>query len=54
MDLGINKCTITGCPNKFKLNPKAFKVYIQSHTIKFQNQPLLVLHQNECYKYLEP
>jgi hypothetical protein len=53
MDLSINKCAIIGCPNKFKLIPKAFKVYIQSHTTKFKNQPLPVLHQNECYKYLE-
>jgi hypothetical protein len=53
MDLGINKCAIIGCPNKFKLSPTAFKAYIQSHNIQFRNQALPILHQNESYKYLE-
>jgi hypothetical protein len=29
-----------------------FKAYIQSHNIKYINQPILVLHQNEPYEYL--
>ena len=28
MDLGITKCTITGCPNKSKMNQETFKVQI--------------------------
>jgi hypothetical protein len=52
MDLGINKCAITGCPNKSKLSPITFKAYIQSHNIQFRNQALPTLHQNEPYRYL--
>jgi hypothetical protein len=52
MDLGINKCTITGCPNKSKLSPTTFKAYLQSHNIQFRNQALPTLHQNKPYKYL--
>jgi hypothetical protein len=29
-----------------------FKTYIQSHNIKYKNQPIPVLHQNEPYVYL--
>jgi hypothetical protein len=29
-----------------------FKTYIQSHNIKYKNQPIPVLHQNEPYIYL--
>jgi hypothetical protein len=29
-----------------------FKAYIQSHNIKYRNQPIPVLHQNEPYVYL--
>jgi hypothetical protein len=35
MDLGINKCTITGYPNKSKLSPTTFKEYIQSESYKY-------------------
>ena len=52
MGLGINKCAITGCPNKTKLSPTTFKAYLQSHNIKFRNQAIPILHQNESYKYL--
>jgi hypothetical protein len=52
MGLGINKCAITGCPNKSKLPPATFKAYLQSHNIQFRNQALPTLHQNESYKYL--
>jgi hypothetical protein len=52
MDLGINKCAITGCPNKSKLSPTTFKAYLQSHNIQFRNQALPILHQNKSYKYL--
>jgi hypothetical protein len=52
MDLGINKCAITGCPNKSKLPPTTFKAYIQSHNIQFRNQALPILHKNEPYRYL--
>jgi hypothetical protein len=52
MGLGINKCAITGCPNKSKLPPATFKAYLQSHNIQFRNQALPALHQNESYKYL--
>jgi hypothetical protein len=52
MDLGINKCAITGCPNKSKLSPTTFKAYMQSHNIQFRNQALPILHQNEPYRYL--
>jgi hypothetical protein len=39
-DLGIPKCTITGCPNN-KLMPAAtFKAYIQAHNIKYRNPSL--------------
>jgi hypothetical protein len=52
MNLGINKCAITGCPNRSPLSPITFKALIQSHNICFRNQPIPVLHQNESYKYL--
>jgi hypothetical protein len=29
-----------------------YKAYIQSHNIKYRNQPIPVLHQNEPYVYL--
>ena len=37
MNLGIPKCAITGCPNKTKLNPQAFKSHIQNTNIHFRN-----------------
>jgi hypothetical protein len=52
MDLGINKCAITCCPNKSKLSPTTFKAYVQSHNIQFRNQAFPILHQYESYKYL--
>jgi hypothetical protein len=52
MGLSINKCAITGCPNKSKLSPTTFKAYLQSHNIQFRNQAIPILHQNEPYKYL--
>jgi hypothetical protein len=52
MDLGTTKCAITSSPNKSKLNPQAFKAFIQSHNITYRNQPIPVLHQNEKYLYL--
>jgi hypothetical protein len=52
MGLGINKCAITGCPNKSKLSPTTFKAYLQSHNIQFHTQAIPILYQNEPYKYL--
>ena len=52
MDLGITKCTITGCPNKSKMNQETFKAQIQATNITYRNQPIPVLHQNEPYVYL--
>ena len=53
MNLGIPKCTVTGCPNKSKLNPITFKVLIQATNINYRNQPIPTLHQHEPYTYLE-
>ena len=52
MDLGIPKCAVTGCPNKYKMNLITFKALIQSTNINYRNQPLPVLHQHEPYTYL--
>ena len=52
MELGITKCAITRCPNNKPMPATIFKAYIQSHNIKYRNQPILVLHQNEPYVYL--
>jgi hypothetical protein len=52
MELGIPKCAITGCPNNKPMPAATFKAYIQSHNIKYRNQPIPVLHQNEPYVYL--
>jgi hypothetical protein len=52
MELGISKCAITRCPNNKPMPTTTFKAYIQSHNIKYRNQPILVLHQNEPYVYL--
>jgi hypothetical protein len=52
MELGIPKCAITGCPNNKPMPTTTFKAYIQSHNIKYRNQPIPVLHQNEPYVYL--
>jgi hypothetical protein len=52
MELGIPKCAIIGCPNNKPMPATTFKAYIQSHNIKYRNQPILVLHQNGPYVYL--
>jgi hypothetical protein len=52
MELGIPKCTITRCPNNKPMPAATYKAYIQSHNIKYRNQPISVLHQNEPYVYL--
>jgi hypothetical protein len=51
-ELGISKCAITGCPNNKPMPATTFKAYIQSHNIKYRNQPIPILHQNEPYIYL--
>ena len=52
MDLRIIKCAITRCLNKSKMNQKTFKAQIQATNIKYRNQPIHVLQQNEPYVYL--
>jgi hypothetical protein len=52
MELGIPKYAITGCPNYKPMLATTFKAYIQSHNIKYKNQPIPILHQNEPYIYL--
>ena len=52
MDLGIPKCAVTGCPNKSKLNPQAFKTHLQEANINFRQQPIPILSQHEPYVYL--
>ena len=52
MDLGINKCAITSCPNKSKLSPQNFTTFLQTKNINFRNQSIPILRQNEPYKYL--
>jgi hypothetical protein len=52
MELGILKCAIIGCPNNKPMPATIFKAYIQSHNIKYRNQLIPVLHQNEPYVYL--
>jgi hypothetical protein len=52
MELGIPKCAITGRLNNKSMPATTFKAYIQSHNIKYINQPIPVLHQNESYIYL--
>jgi hypothetical protein len=52
MNLGVPKCAITGCPNKSKTKPEAFKAKIQAKNINYRNQPIPILHQNEPYVYL--
>ena len=53
MDLGIPKCAITGCPNKSKMSPLAFKNQIQATNINYKNEAILILSQNEPYTYLK-
>jgi hypothetical protein len=52
MELGIPKCAITRFPNNKPMPATTFKAYIQSHNIKYRNQPIPVLHQNKPYVYL--
>jgi hypothetical protein len=52
MELGISKCAITRCPNNKPMLVTIFKVFIQSYNIKYTNQPIPVIHQNEPYVYL--
>jgi hypothetical protein len=52
MDLGIPKCAITGCPNKTKLTPQAFRSHIRDTNIHFRNQSIPILSQHEPYVYL--
>ena len=52
MNLGIPKCAITGCPNKSKVSPLAFKTKIQATNINYKNESIPVLSQNEPYTYL--
>jgi hypothetical protein len=52
MDLGITKCTITRCPNNQHMSSKLFKGYIQTKNIKYENQPIPILYQDEPYTYL--
>jgi hypothetical protein len=52
MDLGIPKCAVTGCPNKSKLNPQAFKTHLQETNINFRHQSIPILSQHEPYVYL--
>ena len=52
MNLGIPKCAVTGCPNKSKLNPIAFKALIQTTNIHYRNLPLPILDQHEPYTFL--
>ena len=52
MDLGIPKCLNTGCPNKSKASPLAFKIEIQAANINYKNEPIPILNQNEPYIYL--
>ena len=52
MELGIPKCPITCCPNNKPMHATTFKAYIQSHNIKYRNQPIPILQQNEPYVYL--
>ena len=53
MGLDINKCALTGCPNKSKFAPYKFTTLLQIHNINFRNQSIPILHQNELYKYLD-
>jgi hypothetical protein len=34
------------------MTPEAFKAYIQTHKITYNNKIIPTLHQNEPYKYL--
>jgi hypothetical protein len=52
MKLGIPKCAIIGCPNNKPMPTTIFKAFIQSQNIKYRNQHIPVLHQNEPYVYL--
>jgi hypothetical protein len=46
------KTSLTILLYKKSMTATIFKAYIQSHNIKYRNQPIPVLHQNEPYVYL--
>ena len=52
MDLGIPKCALTGCPNKSKFSPQAFKLHLEHANINFRDQLIPTLNQHEPYVYL--
>ena len=52
IDVGVPKCAITGCPNKSEMNPTSFKAHLQINNVKYQNQPISALLQNEPCMYL--
>ena len=39
LGLGINKCALTGNPNRTKRNPPAFTIFFRNQNIAFKNQP---------------
>ena len=47
MDLNLAKYAITCCPNKSKLKPNTFEVFIQSQQITYKNKNFPTLTQNE-------
>jgi hypothetical protein len=51
MAVGINKCAITWCLKKSKLQPLAFTAYLKAQNINYK-QHLPILSQNEAYTYL--
>ena len=52
MDLGVNKCAITGCPNRSNTRSNTFKAKFQAQNLTYRNQPIPILHQNEPYVYM--
>ena len=52
MGLGINKCAVTSCPNKSKLNLIKFTSFLQNQSICFWNQSIPICNQKKSYKYL--
>ena len=45
MELGVNKCTLIGCPKKSKLNSIKFIAYLQNQNICFRNQEIPIFNQ---------
>ena len=52
MDVGVPKYAITNCPNKSKTKPTSFIAHLQINNVKYRNQPIPTLYQNEPYMYL--